>query len=242
MNQSAASILLSIPKEMGRDIAPGSTILDFGCGAGKTVSELQGYGFQAYGCDFDVVISDTDKLAAIRAIETEPYKLPFEDNTFDFIYSNQVFEHVQNYSESLAEIKRVLKADGCCLHIFPARNKVIEVHVFVPFSSIIRSYMWMLMWAKLGIRNRFQGGKSATETATDNQQYLNTCTNYLSKRQLSQEFGTYFNEVVFCEICFLKNTSRGKKLYPMFKVLPFLTLLYSTFRTRVVFMRDFPLK
>ena len=28
------------------------------------------------------------------------YVLPFEDNKFDFIFSESVFEHVQNYSES----------------------------------------------------------------------------------------------------------------------------------------------
>jgi SAM-dependent methyltransferase len=37
------------------------------------------------------------------------YRIPFADNTFDIIVSDQVFEHVQNWSEALTEIKRVLK-------------------------------------------------------------------------------------------------------------------------------------
>lgn len=238
MKKIADQILLNIPKDLGRCIAPGSTTLDFGCGAGETVLELQHLGFQAYGCDFNSVIDNAGSSDTIKKIETDPYKLPFEDSKFDYIYSNQVFEHVQNYSESLVEIRRVLKPEGCCVHIFPARNKPIEVHVFVPFSSTIRSYYWLLFWAKIGIRNPFQINKSAIDTAKDNQQYLNKYTNYLTKQQLSQEFGNHFHNVIFCESSFLKHTKRGRILYKSAQMLPFLIPMYSAFRSRVVFMSN----
>lgn len=45
--------------------------------------------------------------------------IPFDDNYFDSIISNQVFEHVFNPDEFLQEINRVLKADGVFLLTVP---------------------------------------------------------------------------------------------------------------------------
>lgn len=42
--------------------------------------------------------------------------MPFEDNTFDIVVSEDVFEHVEHYGQALKEIFRVLKPGGC--HIF----------------------------------------------------------------------------------------------------------------------------
>lgn len=42
--------------------------------------------------------------------------IPFMDNTFDIVISEDVFEHVANYDKALQEIFRVLKPGGC--HIF----------------------------------------------------------------------------------------------------------------------------
>jgi hypothetical protein len=45
--------------------------------------------------------------------------LTFEDETFDLIVSNDVFEHVPDVERSLAECARVLKADGRMLFSIP---------------------------------------------------------------------------------------------------------------------------
>ena len=42
--------------------------------------------------------------------------LTFEDNTFDLIISEDVFEHIPDYQKGFKEIHRVLKQNGC--HIF----------------------------------------------------------------------------------------------------------------------------
>ena len=50
-------------------------------------------------------------------------KMEFADNTFDFAYSTWVFEHVDNVSESLKEVNRVLKPGGLAwigIHLFPS--------------------------------------------------------------------------------------------------------------------------
>ncbi len=53
-------------------------------------------------------------------------KMEFADNTFDFIYSTWVFEHIDNVSESLKEINRVLKPNGLAW---------IGVHLFLSLSG-----------------------------------------------------------------------------------------------------------
>lgn len=51
------------------------------------------------------------------------YKLDFSDNYFDFIFSNAVFEHIDNVDGACSEISRVLKPDGCAyigIHLYPS--------------------------------------------------------------------------------------------------------------------------
>ncbi len=237
MNKKTSDNLLikiKILEELGVNLKPESTIMDFGCGAGQVVHELRDLGYRAFGCDVKIDTKPIHDKNIIRLIDSRPYKLPFEDNTFKVILSDQVFEHVQNYSEVIAEINRVLKPDGCCLHIFPSRYKLIESHVYVPLSSIIKSYSWLLFWAKRGIRNEFQAGLSAKETGKRNYDYLKTQTNYLSKKQITKQFKEHFNDIVYCEDLLLKYLKRGRYIYALSKIFPFIPSLYSSFRTRVL--------
>lgn len=216
------------------------TILDFGCGSGKSVSELNKLGYDAYGCDVafksddDVDTTGLFDKKLIRLIDLSSYYLPFEDDTFDFIISNQVFEHVQNYPETISEIQRVLKPGGSSIHIFPSRFSLIEPHVYVPLATVIRSYPWLLFWAYMGVRNKKQVGLSVKDVARNNFNYLNNNTNYLSKKSLNTYFYTYFNTVEYCESLFLKFSPRGRYIYNLSKLLPFIPLLYGTFRMRTL--------
>ena len=92
--QYSLSLKFMIVKELGLIINNNSRILDFGCGSGGSVQEFRKMGYQAFGCDIDFMSEknvDTEVLIKenlIRQIETNPYHLPFEINTFDFIYSH----------------------------------------------------------------------------------------------------------------------------------------------------------
>lgn len=159
---------------MGYTIKPGIRILDVGCGNGDLVAELRRLGFEAYGCDFRFKAGKhMDRLHAenyLREIRVEPYSLPFDDGFFDIIVSHQVFEHVQNYSETLGELARIQAVDGVGLHHFPPKYAPIESHVFIPFGSCIQSYWWLRLWAMLGIREATTVGLNAKETAAKNHQ------------------------------------------------------------------------
>ena len=239
---------INIFKELGYNFGPDSIILDFGCGSGKMVNELRDMGVDAYGCGTRFITENNINLDVlmendvIRAIDLKHYSIPFKDNTFDIIFSHSVFEHVQNYAESIAELARVLKPDGVCLHFFPSRLTPIDTHTFVPFASIIQTHWWLYFWTLFGIRNEWTKGLNAKETSIKFLNYLKNETNYLTKKQLIKEFKAQFKDVMFCENLSIKYAlKKGKNNSLFLKVVPFVNKIYSTFRGRVILTR-LPLK
>ncbi len=234
-------IRISLIKDLGFNLNGESVILDFGCGSGKKVKVLRDLGYQAFGCgtrfntEHDVDTKSMMHDGIIREINLNNYVLPFEDNKFDFIFSESVFEHVQNYSESIAELSRVLKPGGVCLHTFVSRYKPIEVHVKVPFASFINSYWWLYFWAFLGCRNEWTDCQSVPDRATRYLNYLKEETNYLPKRDLLSYFLSGFENVAFCEKLYLKySPGRRRYLYSLSKIFPFVAVFFSTFNQRVI--------
>jgi ubiquinone/menaquinone biosynthesis C-methylase UbiE len=231
-------VQIAILEDAGFRVPEGAKILDLGCGNGNLVAEYRRAGYRAYGCDLAFKPGpNTDELARkghIRRIDRTPYRLPFEDREFDFVLSDQVFEHVQNYDETLAEHRRVLKPSGAGLHFIPSRYAPVEGHVFVPFATILQSYWWLRLWAQLGVRTKAQAGMSAQERARRNAHYLRTSTNYLTKPELRRAFGRYFAEVRWVEHLFLKYSRRARMLHSLSQLIPVVPEAYSALRSRVV--------
>jgi SAM-dependent methyltransferase len=237
-------------KELGSEIQPDSLILDFGCGEGWAVYQFRKQGLQAFGVDiensYESVQKQCKEEGLIRAdaeifhtIDMNQYKIPFEDDTFDFVISDQVFEHVQNYPQAIAEIKRVLKPGGSSLHVIPSRYHPIEGHVFVPLATIFRGHRYLAFWALLGVRNSYQKGLNWKEVADLNYGYLRNCTTYYKKSKIRRLFASQFGHVSFVEGVFIKH-HHGRihsYLYPLVKRFPAITLLFSTLHSRVVFVR-----
>ena len=238
------TLKLNIIKEFGYVLDSNSVILDFGCGSGKLVKEFCELGYQAFGCCTRFSSEDAEHTenminnGTVRIIDLDNYVLPFEDDTFDFIFSQSVFEHVKNYSESISEIARVLKPNGFCLHTFVSRYRPIEPHVYVPFSSVIQKTSWLNFWTFLGIRNEWSAELDARATSIKFYNYLKEETNYLSRKQIANEFGMHFEDVKFCENLLNKySLVKGKFLYSLSKLFPFIPYIYSALYSRAVFTR-----
>jgi SAM-dependent methyltransferase len=243
-SSSLLNLKMKIAKEFGCEINHNSIIMDFGCGSGKMVQELRNLGYEAYGCGTQFIYPegvDTTgmlKRNIIRPIDIKNYRLPFESNSFDFIFSHSVFEHVRNYSESISEIARVLKPSGYCIHFFPPRYRLLEGHVYVPFSSVFHPMPWLQLWTTLGIRNVWTSKMDARASATWFYNYLEGQTNYLKKIELHEHFRKHFDEVRFCEDILLKHSEgKGKYLFAMSKFIPLIPRVYSSLKLRAVFTR-----
>lgn len=234
---------VGIIRDMGYALDQQSVVLDLGCGNGNLVHAYRKDGYQAYGCDFKFkdgpFVEEMHSQQVIRQIESNStdgtYRLPFADNSVDFLISDMVFEHVKDYPSTLQEISRVLKPGGISLHFFPSRYVPIEPHVFVPFATIFQNYTWLKFWALLGIKTKEQRGLSAKEIAEKNYQYLTSQTIYLTKSEIKAYCNRHFSKVRFCEDYFFRYIQRAPYLYQLSKVFFFLPSVYSTLKTRVLF-------
>jgi len=243
LTKASARVRLQIAlvDELGFKLRPAATVLDLGCGSGSTVTEYRGLGYDAFGCDFAFKdgpdVESHHYHGLIRLIDKTRYRLPFDDNSFDFVFSDQVFEHVRNYDETLSEIRRVLKPEGISLHFFPSRYTPIEPHVFVPLATIIQQRWWLAIWTTLGVRGSHQKAMAVREVVDANHIYLASCTNYLSKRAIARFVSRHFSDYRFCEGPFLKLSSRGRIIHRLGRFVPILPSVYSTLRARVLFFR-----
>jgi len=63
--------------------------------------------------------------------------LPFEDNSFDFVFSSSALEHIEDKSAALKEIKRVLKPGGYAIIIVPTHMPSLYafIHVYLYFIA-----------------------------------------------------------------------------------------------------------
>jgi SAM-dependent methyltransferase len=221
----------AVAADVGRVVSQDATVLDFGCGDGGAVEAWRDSGREAFGCDIAVHRSG-DRL---RAIET-PYRLPFDDGTFDLVVSNMVLEHVQDYGVAFGEIRRVLKPGAISLHVFPARWAPIEPHLRIPLATVLQSRWWLALWARLGVRNEFQSGLPWRDVAAFNAEYLRTRTNYPARKELLGIAQRWFDEAAFVEALALKHGRRTKLAYPAARILPPLTRLYAELRMRLLLL------
>lgn len=230
------SVYESVLRDLGAPMA--GRMLELGCGDGALVRSALERGIDAFGCDLEdnaflktkSVFAEMKAKGRLVPIQPDPYRLPFEDNEFDVVLSDQVFEHVMDYPGTLAEVARVMKPGASCLHVFPSRYRLVEPHVMVPLATVIRGRWWLLLWANLGVRNEYQLGKTVAEVVNDNFEWLPTNTNYLPPRRIRVCFEKYFGRVEFAERHFLRYSRRAK-------ILSVAPMLYRTFFTRVIYAR-----
>jgi ubiquinone/menaquinone biosynthesis C-methylase UbiE len=97
-----------------RFVGPDSQVLDIGAGAG-IVSEMnfKDVAKRVAGVDPDERVVDNPYLHDAHIGTGE--KLPFDDETFDVAFADNVMEHLENPQKVFREINRVLKPGGVFL-------------------------------------------------------------------------------------------------------------------------------
>lgn len=93
-----------IKKKLPDDIFENKNVLDIGCGRSKLEGST-GIDQTAYpGVDIVADLNDS---------------LPFESESFDVVYANQVLEHIENMINLVYEVHRVLRTGGIFLAHVP---------------------------------------------------------------------------------------------------------------------------
>lgn len=96
------------------DIKKGSKILDAGCGNKFFLNAFKNAGMDTVGVD----LNNNEDLSIFEA-DFEKDRLPFDDNTFDVVFSKSVLEHLKDPSNYIKEIYRTLKPNGRLIMMVP---------------------------------------------------------------------------------------------------------------------------
>jgi len=180
------------------------TILDYGCGAGEVVRLALDQGIDAYGVDVFAAggsgVRNMAQLAELmdhRVFQLQDGHVPFPDEKFDAVLSNQVFEHIREFSRPLEEINRVLKAGGVFINIFPSNKVWREGHNGVPFSHWFPQgskarYAYTYALRRMGLGYN-KGKMTVAEWTTDNLDWMDRYTFYKPFSDILAAFTTHFS-------------------------------------------------
>lgn len=138
-------------------IKPGMKILDVGCGPGSIsrglAERVPGGELVAMDVSNEVLerargnlLNDPVKDVKVTVKQGSVYDLPFEDDTFDVVYANQVLQHLKQPVAALVEMRRVSK------NIVTVRDADYETMVAHPDSEWLQR--WRELYRKVGARNQ----------------------------------------------------------------------------------------
>ena len=92
------------------------SILDFGAGWGFWLNYLKKNNFDVYAFEVSVTRINFLKKNKIKIISD----ISNIEKKFDFIYSEETFEHISNPKETLINLSKILKEDGFIMLRFPS--------------------------------------------------------------------------------------------------------------------------
>jgi 2-polyprenyl-3-methyl-5-hydroxy-6-metoxy-1,4-benzoquinol methylase len=111
-NKTSYPIISKLVKKCLEKYKP-EIILDLGCGNGIYFDVLTKYSKNIYGIDASeqsVILCSKKGYRQVKLADAT--FLPFPDKYFDFVFTSEVLEHVENYIFMLTEINRILKPQG----------------------------------------------------------------------------------------------------------------------------------
>lgn len=103
-------------------------VLDNGCGVGMYIQPLSRFGGWVAGVEFDYPRAVEARKVATAVTNAAGEYLPFPEDTFDLILSNEVIEHVADDQLAIHEIVRVLRPGGRLVLFCPNRGYPFETH------------------------------------------------------------------------------------------------------------------
>jgi ubiquinone/menaquinone biosynthesis C-methylase UbiE len=139
----------------------GKKIVDVGCGKGVWLAqfaEIAGaenvYGTE-YDSEFVAQLKATNAPWAANVIQSAAEKLPFAENSFDIVFSNEVLEHVQDDAKAASEAMRILKPGGKFIVFTPNRGWPFEQHGMFLNGKYYWGNIPLLPWMPKFIRQKF---------------------------------------------------------------------------------------
>ena len=118
-------------------LSKGCSVLDIGCGPGFWVREFCRMGLTVYACDLSTTAVELTKKSlglfdlTAHVLEGNAEKLPYRDESFDYINCQGVIHHTPNTEKCIAEFFRVLKPGGVVCFSVYHRNVILRSPFFL---------------------------------------------------------------------------------------------------------------
>lgn len=96
------------------------SLIDLGCGRGDMLNAFSKVGLQVEGVDLSPSSIELNKSIDVKISDLSKDELPYENETFDYVFSKSVIEHIQEPSLLMNESFRVLKPNGKCIFLTPS--------------------------------------------------------------------------------------------------------------------------
>lgn len=125
------------------------TLLEIGSGLGVNhIVWTNKYGIDGYGIEPDAVgfessyklskeLIEFNGLDSSKIIDAVGESIPFDNDSFDIVYSTNVLEHVQNPGKVIDEALRVLKPGGTMQIVYPNYHSYFDGHYAVFHPPLI---------------------------------------------------------------------------------------------------------
>jgi SAM-dependent methyltransferase len=112
----------------GLRLPPQAQILDAGCGSGRNMVELSGFGTAA-GLEPSERGAEVARARGVGEVVVATIdSMPFETGRFDLIACLDVLEHIEDDREALRELRRVARPGGVLLITVPAYPQLWSSH------------------------------------------------------------------------------------------------------------------
>ena len=149
----------------------GEKVLEVGCGIGTDLVEFAKNGAKVTGMDLS---EDSVKLTKLNfklrnlkydeILLGDAESLPFEDASFDFVFSIGVIHHTPSIENAINEIYRVLKPDGTAIILVYAKGwkhyiKRCFIHGILRFKWIRYGFSWQKVYNEV---SEVHGGSPQT--------------------------------------------------------------------------------
>ena len=212
--------------------------MDFGCGNGDVVSFAcaKGYRFSGLESCYDTKWSTNISLSPTNGEHIYFYngleRFPFGDQEFDFVFSNQVFEHIEHLDGTIAELYRILKPGGVMVHNFPTRESIIESHSGVPLLHRICNRRMrekiIMIWCNFGLGRKHTTATNCVEWVQDKLNFIDRCCFYRPAHVVSDAFSRHF---------LVRRADKEKLLYHLASInTPFRHLIHAVVKLTPEFL------
>jgi len=144
--------------------------LEVGCGSGFNTALLAGLGSSIVATDLPYYDAATHSLGIkvarntvarlgtgnVEILSCSGEALPFPDNTFDFVFSSSVLEHINNKEKALKEMLRVCKPGGDVVFVVPTFVQSIcaFVHLYIYIVRRAFDVIYVKLIKKGGAENK----------------------------------------------------------------------------------------